>query len=74
MSSYDILDPIPELDFEDAERGRFHGKVDTKAPARLVKTVDLDPDVAKAFPDAKSVNEALRGLIRLAERSRRKTA
>jgi len=31
--------------------------------------VRLDPDVARAFPDSASVNEALRSLIRIAERA-----
>jgi hypothetical protein len=34
----------------------------------------LAPDVAKAFPDDESVNEALRLLIRAAERSRAEQA
>ncbi|MDE2224985.1 MAG: hypothetical protein KGJ46_06925, partial [Xanthomonadaceae bacterium] len=29
----------------------------------------LSPDVARAFPDSESVNEALRGLLHIAERS-----
>lgn len=34
----------------------------------------LAPDVQRAFPDAASVNEALRGLIRVAKRSARTTS
>lgn len=34
----------------------------------------LAPDVQRAFPDAVAVNEALRGLIRVAKRSTRTTA
>lgn len=38
-----------------------------KGPGRSGKgtTILLAPDVARVFPDAKSVNEALRTLIRL---------
>jgi hypothetical protein len=42
--------------------------------------VVLDPDVARVFPDASAVNDALRALARIAERkprrsrSRRRTA
>ena len=32
----------------------------------------LDKDVSEVFPDAKSANEALRALIRIADRSGRK--
>ena len=31
---------------------------------------NLDPDVAEGFPDAKTVNEALRGLLAIARRTR----
>lgn len=34
----------------------------------------LAPDVQRAFPNAVAVNEALRGLIRVAKRSTRMTA
>ncbi len=33
--------------------------------------VQLEPDVAKVFPDANSVNEALRFLIRVTKENRR---
>ena len=31
--------------------------------------IRLDPDVARAFPDSASVNEALRSLLAIAERT-----
>ena len=37
---------------------------------RFGEIVRLAPDVANVFPDAESVNEALRFLIRIAERGR----
>jgi hypothetical protein len=33
-------------------------------------TIRLDPDVAEVFPDAESVNEALRFLIRIAKENK----
>jgi hypothetical protein len=38
------------------------------AYARGTNRVSLDPDVAAVFPDERSVNEALRGLVQLAKR------
>lgn len=35
---------------------------------KLLNQVQLDVDVAKIFPDSKSVNEALRFLIRITEK------
>jgi hypothetical protein len=48
-------DMRPEYDFSGAERGKYAG-----SSAEGCNVVVLDPDVAEAFPDAKSVNEALR--------------
>lgn len=44
------------------------GKYYTRATADTI-VVHLDPDVAEAFPSSRSVNEALRLLLRLARRS-----
>ena len=46
-------------------RGKFAGRM---AGAGIVL---LDPDVAQAFPDAESVNRALRAIIEIAPRERR---
>ena len=46
-----------EYDFSQGERGRY--------AKRFVKdsvVVVIDPDVAEVFPDAKSVNDALRAI------------
>jgi hypothetical protein len=45
-----------EYDFSGGERGKYAGKY---AGLRMVA---LDPDVAASFPNAKSVNDALRAL------------
>jgi len=53
-------DDIPmrdEYDFTGAVRGKYYERY-----MRGRNLVELDPDVAKVFPDSKSVNEALRKL------------
>ena len=55
-----------EYDFSElkgAVRGKYHERY--KAGTNLVL---LQPDVAEAFPDAESVNEALRALLKVAAR------
>jgi hypothetical protein len=52
-----------EYDFTHAVRGKYADRF----PKDLVM-VTLAPDVAEAFPDADSVNEALRVLIRAAKK------
>jgi hypothetical protein len=37
---------------------------------RMLNQIKLDVDVARVFPDSESVNEALRFLIRIAEKNR----
>ena len=55
----DELRPEYDFDYSKAVRGKYY--------QRLLKegsnVVVLDPDVAKAFPDSVSVNEALRSLL-----------
>jgi hypothetical protein len=67
--------PVDELrqeydfDYTKAVRGKYY--------RRLLKegsnVVILDPDIAKAFHDSASVNEALRSLLTLARSTRRLT-
>ena len=52
-----------EYDFSDAVRGKY-----IKRFPQDVIMVTLEPDVAAAFPDAESVNEALRLLIKAAKK------
>ncbi len=56
----------PEYDFSDGVRGKYADRFSTDCIM-----VQLDPDVAAAFPDTKAVNEALRALIPEAERQRK---
>ena len=55
-------------DLGEGVRGKY-----TKRFANGTNLVLLSPDVAKAFPDSASVNEALRGLLHIAERSAKST-
>jgi hypothetical protein len=52
----------PEYDFSGGVRGKHF-----QAYRQGTNLVPLDPDVAKMFPDAAAVNEALRLLIKLAK-------
>jgi len=51
---------LEEYDFSNGVRGKY-----AKAYQDGVNIIKLDKDISKFFPDAKSVNEALRTLIRL---------
>jgi len=53
-------DMLEEYDFSNGIRGKY-----TEQYKEGVNIVKLDKDVVKFFPDAKSVNEALRTLIKL---------
>ena len=52
----------PEYDFTHAVRGKHY-----EAYRAGTNVVFLDPDVAKAFADSASVNQALRLLVKLAQ-------
>jgi hypothetical protein len=54
---------LDEYDFSKGVRGKY-----VKRFAEGSNVVVLSPDVAKVFPDSKSVNEALRTLVKIAER------
>jgi hypothetical protein len=52
-----------EYDFSNAVRGKYADRF-----PKDVVMVTLAPDVAEAFPDANSVNEALRVLLKAAKK------
>jgi hypothetical protein len=54
----DELEMRPEYDFSHGVRGKYADRF-----SRGCTVVVLDPDVAKAFPDAASVNETLREVM-----------
>ena len=49
-------------DFTTVERGKYAARI-----AEETNVIVLDPEVAKAFPNDKAVNDALRGLLEVAE-------
>lgn len=53
-----------EYDFSGGVRGKYFHRF-----MQSSNVVVLDPDVATAFPNSEAVNDALRGLMRLAQRS-----
>jgi hypothetical protein len=58
-----------EYDFSKGVRNKYASRFGDG-----VTVVVLDPDVAEAFPDAATVNKALRGLARAARRPKRKAS
>ena len=57
------------FDYSKAIRGRYHQRL-SKEGANVVV---LEPDIAKAFRDSATVNDALRSLLELARSTRRLT-
>ncbi len=62
-------DMLDEYDFGKGVRGKY-----VKRFAEGSNVVVLSPDVAKVFPDSESVNEALRTLIKIADRRTKSSA
>jgi len=56
-----------EYDFSGGVRGKY-----VEQYRRGVNVVLLEPELAEAFPDSKSVNDALRGLLTGATRTERR--
>ena len=61
-------DMRPEYDFSNARPNPYAARF-----AAGVTVVMLDADVAEKFPDAASVNDALRALAKIADRPARKS-
>lgn len=65
----DAIDELrPEYersDFGTLVRGKYASRL-----AEATNVVVLEPEVARVFPNDKAVNEALRGLIKVAEAAR----
>jgi hypothetical protein len=62
-------DMLEEYDFTKGIRGKY-----AKRFSQGSKTIILDPDVAEVFPDAKSVNEALRALANIVHRQSKRAS
>ena len=70
-SKPDTDDLLPEYDFSSmggAVRGKYYQRY--RAGVNLVL---LEPEVARAFPTARAVNEALRSVMRASKAPRRRT-
>lgn len=59
-----------DFDYSKGIRGKYYRRLLDKGSNVVV----LDPDVAKAFPDSGSVNEALRSLLELTRTTKRLTS
>jgi hypothetical protein len=67
MSKANQLDPLaprPNLDFSKGVRGKYYDRMQAGTNIVLIA-----PDLLDTFPDSQSVNEALRGLKKIATRS-----
>jgi len=64
----DMRKSYKRSDFATLERGKFFAEV-----VKGTSVVLLEPDVAKAFPTSKAVNEALTELLALTEKTARIT-
>ncbi len=61
----DLRPEYRRSDFEKLVRGKYAARLSEET-----NVVVLEPDVAKAFPNEKVVNEALRGLLKIMETPR----
>jgi hypothetical protein len=66
----DELRPEYNFDYSKAIRGKYHRRLLREGASVVV----LDPDVAEAFRDSASVNEALRSLLELTDSTKRITS
>ena len=67
--SSEVAEMRAEYDFSKAVRGKYQKRL----PKGGSNVVVLDADVAKAFPDSASVNEALRVVLKAGRTARRLT-
>ena len=68
--SQDELRPEYNFDYSKAVRGKYYKRLMEEGSNVIV----LEPDVAKAFRDSASVNEALRSLLDLTRSTQRLTS
>jgi len=57
--------PYKRSDFGELVRGKYAAKI-----AKETNIVVLEPEIAEVFSNDKSVNDALRALLKIAERTR----
>lgn len=68
--SVDELRPEYHFDYSKAVRGKYYRRLLDEGS----NVVILEPDIAKAFHDSVSVNEALRSLLELTRSTKRLTS
>jgi len=61
----DLRPEYKRSDFGKLVRGKYAARLSEET-----NVVVLEPDVAKAFPNEKAVNEALRGILKIMETTR----
>lgn len=66
----DELRPEYDFDYSKAVRGKYYRRLIDEGS----NVVILDPDIAKAFGNSTSVNEALRSLLELTRSTKRLTS
>jgi len=66
---HDELRPEYDFDYSKAVRGKYYKRLIEEG----ANVVVLEPDIAKAFGDSSSVNEALRSLLNLTRSTQRLT-
>ena len=69
-TSLDELRPEYDFDYSKAVRGKYYQRLLVEGSNLVI----LEPDVAKAFRDSVSVNEALRSLLELTRSTKRLTS
>ena len=68
LRSDDLRPEYKRSDFGEIIRGKYARRI-----SKATNVVVLDPEVAKAFPNDKAVNDTLRSLLDLAKTSSRPT-
>jgi hypothetical protein len=70
IQNTDELRPEYDFDYSKAVRGKYYRRLLDEGSNVAI----LDPDIAKAFHDSTSVNEALRSLLELTRSTKRLTS
>jgi hypothetical protein len=65
----DPLAERPNLDFSKGVRGKYYERVQQGTNVAIIA-----PDLLDTFPDSEAVNEALRSLKQIAERTRKQSS
>jgi len=66
LRSDDLRPEYKRSDFDEIVRGKYARRI-----SKATNVIVLDPEVAKAFPNDKAVNDTLRSLLDLAKTSSR---